>query len=297
MGKIFKGLAFGGDIDVCVIDTTDVVNKAIDIHGLSPLCAAALGRALTATAFMASSLKNESDRLSITITGDGVGGQIVTCSDSALDLRGYIENPHAELPLNAKGKLDVRSCVGTKGRISVVKSMGLKEPYTGSCHLVSGELAEDFSAYYTYSEQVPTAMALGVKIGVDYKCVGAGGVILQVMPGAKEESIDAAEELIKNFSAISSLIEEFGVQGVCDKFFKDVSFTAFQCRYKCNCSKDYVSKMLLTLGKNELYDIIEKLGKIEVDCQFCPEKYTYYKEDVDKILNNGKKSKTTNDES
>ena len=295
MGKIFKGLAFGGDIDVCVLDTTDLVNEAIKIHNLSPLCAAALGRAMTATAFMASGLKNKSDRLSVTITGDGAGGQIVVCSDSDLNVRGYIENPQVELPLNPLGKLDVKGCVGTKGRISVVKSMGLKEPYTGSCHLVSGELAEDFSAYYTFSEQVPTAMALGVKIGVDYACVGAGGVVLQVMPGAREESIDAAEKLISEFGAISSLIELSGAKGVCEEFFKDVLFTESECGYKCNCSDEYVTKMLLTLGKKELYETIEKVGKIEVNCQFCPKKYTYYKEDVDKLLEDGKAEKGRND--
>ena len=295
MGKIYKGLFCGGDIDVCVLDTTDVVNEAISIHSLSPLCAAALGRAMTATAFMASFLKNKDDRLSVTITGDGVGGQIVTCSDSALNVRGYMENPHAELPLNDSGKLDVRGCVGSHGRISVVKSMGLKEPYTGSCHIVSGELAEDFAAYYTFSEQVPTAMALGVKIGVDGKCVGAGGVVFQVMPGAKEESIAAAEKMITEFNAVSSLVETIGANGIIERFFPEVSFTPCECRYKCNCSEEYVSKMLITLGEKELYETIDKVGNIQVECQFCPKKYTYYKEDVDKLLKDGSKGKGTNE--
>lgn len=293
MGKLYKGLMFNGDIDVCVMDTTDVVNTAIEFHKLSPLCAAALGRAMTATAFMASGLKNAGDRLSVTIKGNGLGGEIVACSDSSLNVRGYIENPQIDIPLNSVGKLDVRACVGTRGRITVVKSMGLKEPYTGSCHIVSGELAEDFAAYYTYSEQIPTAMALGVKIGKDLTCVGAGGVVFQVMPGASDESIDKAEKLISEFGAISTLIEEMGVNGVIDRFFKDVDFTEYRTQYKCNCSKEYVDGILLTLGEKELYDTIEKEGKVEVDCHFCPKKYIYLREDIDKLLKDGRTEEDT----
>lgn len=294
MDRLFKGLLFDGDVSVTVLETTEMVNTAIEYHDLSPVCAAALGRVMTATTFMASGLKNEDDRLSVTINGDGEGGSIVVCGDSALNMRGYIDNPHVDLPLNAIGKLDVRGCVGKRGRITVVKSMGLKEPYTGSCHIVSGEIAEDFAAYYTYSEQIPTAMALGVKIGKDLKCVGAGGVVFQVMPGAREESIESAEKLIGEFAAVSTMIEEGGAQGIIDKFFKTVDFTEYSARYKCNCSKNYVDGILLTLGKTELYDALEKEGKVEVECHFCPNKYTYLKEDIDKLLSDGtKRSDTT----
>ena len=291
MSRVLKGLIFDGDISVCLLDTTDMVNVAIEYHKLSPLCAAALGRAMTATTFMASGLKNDDDRLSVTIKGNGAGGSIVVCGDSALNMRGSIDNPQIDLPLNENGKLDVRACVGDSGRITVVKSMGLKEPYTGSAHIVSGEIAEDFAAYYTYSEQIPTAMALGVKIGKDLKCIGAGGVVLQVMPGAKEESIAAAEELVSNFSAISTMIEKEGLNGIIDGFFKNTEFTEYSAGYKCNCSKDYVDGILLTLGAKELYDTIEKEGKIEVNCHFCPNKYVYDKNDVDRLLKNGKRVK------
>ena len=181
MAKLYKGVAFNDKISVTVIEGTDIVNQAIEIHKLSPLAAAALGRSMIAAIFMSSTLKSDGDRLSVTINGDGVGGHIVVAGDSNLNVRGYIDNPQCDLPLNSKGKLDVAGCVG-KGRITVVKSMGLKEPYTGSAQIVSGEIAEDFAAYYTYSEQQPTGMALGVKIGTDLRCVGAGGVIFQVLP-------------------------------------------------------------------------------------------------------------------
>jgi len=284
MGRLLKTLIFNEEISLSLLDTTDIVNEAIKIHGLSPLAAAALGRTITAVAFMASNLKNDSDNLSVTIHGDGVGGSIVVCADSALHLRGYIDEPNVELPLNSAGKLDVAGCVGRHGRINVVKNLGLKEPYTGSCHIVSGEIAEDFAAYYTYSEQQPTGMALGVRIGKDLTCIGAGGIILQPMPGASEESIAKAETLLGDFSAISSMIETVGLDGIVEKYFKDVNFDEYAPIYRCNCSKDYVDRVLITLGEEELYDTVEKEGKIEVVCHFCPQRYTYYKKDIDKLL-------------
>ena len=284
MGRMLKSLIFDEEISLTLIDATDIVDEAIRIHSLSPLAAAALGRTMTAVAFMASNLKNETDNLSVTIHGNGVGGSIVVCADSALHIRGYIDNPAADLPLNAVGKLDVAGCVGRRGRITVVKNLGLKEPYTGSANIISGEIAEDFAAYYTFSEQQPTGMALGVKIGKDLNCVGAGGIVLQPMPGAKEENIAKAEDLLKKFGAISTLIETVGLDGIVEEYFDGVKFDEYEPMYRCNCSKDYVDRILITLGETELYDTIEKEGKIEVVCHFCPKKYTYFKEDVDTLL-------------
>lgn len=287
MDRTIKALILNGEISVTLMDTTEMVNRAIEIHGLSPLAAAALGRTMTAATFMATNLKNKDDTLSITITGDGPLGSIVVCGNHDLMMRGYVDNPKVDLPLKSNGKLDVGGAVG-KGRITVVKNLGLKEPYTGSSKLVSGEIAEDFAAYFTYSEQQPTGMALGVKIGKDLKCVGAGGLVIQPMPGASDESIDLAEKLLSNFGSISSMIEEYGLDGIIDRYFDGVFFFEYEPKYQCTCSKDYVDRILITLGEKELYDTVEKEGKIEVVCHFCPNKYTYYKEDVDKLLHNGK---------
>ncbi len=289
MNRVVKALIFNGEISVTLLDTTEMVNGAIDIHGLSPLAAAALGRTMTAATFMATNLKNKDDTLSITITGDGPLGSIVVCGNHDLKMRGYVDNPSLELPLKPNGKLDVGKAVG-KGRLTVVKNLGLKEPYTGSARLVSGEIAEDFAAYYTFSEQQPTGMALGVKIGTDLKCVGAGGLVIQPMPGASDESIDKAEKLLAEFTRISTMIEELGIDGIIDKYFDGVFFFEYLPEYKCTCSKEYVDRIIVTLGKKELYDTIDKEGKIEVVCHFCPQKYVYYKEDVDKLLNDGKES-------
>ena len=283
MDVLYKGVAFGGKISVTVIEATEMVNKAIEIHGLSPLAAAALGRSLIAATFMSSTLKSAEDRLSVTLSGDGVGGQIVVAGDAALNMRGDIDNPTCYLPLNAKGKLDVAGCVG-KGRLTVVKSMGLKEPYTGSCAIESGEIAEDFARYYAYSEQQPTAMALGVKVGKGNKCIGAGGVIFQAMPDADDDSLKKAEDLALSLTDVSTVMETVGADKFVENTFTDYVYEKFSPKYNCLCSKDYIDGVLLTLGYDELCDTCEKEGKVEVACHFCNKKYVYNKTDIDKLF-------------
>ena len=292
MGKIYKTLIYDGQISLSVLDTTDVVNKAIELHGLTPLCAAGLGRALTVASFMATSLKDENEKLSVTIDGNGVGGKIVVCADGNLNVRGSIVNPHADLPLKPNGKLDVGGLVGNEGMITVVKNLGLKEPYVGKCKLVSGEIGEDFEAYYAYSEQQPTAIAVGVLVKND-KCIGAGGVILQPLPDCAEENIGKAEKLIAEFSDVSRKINEIGIDGIIKKYFDEYEFTKYETQYKCGCSREYVDKVLIALGKKELSDIIEKDGKIEVCCEFCDKKYVYGQKDVEELFGEKNGGKNT----
>lgn len=284
MNKLLKSLIFNDQISLSVLDTTDMVNDAIKIHNLTPLTAAALGRTLTVCTFMSSNLKNQSDKLSVTVAGDGVGGKITVCGNGNLDMRGFIDNPQADLPLRADGKLDVGGCVGKNGRLTVVRSMGLKDPYSGSAQLVSGEIAEDFTAYYAFSEQQPTAIALGVKIGTDGTCVGAGGVIMQAMPGADDGAICMAEDVMSQLDNVSTLIETNGAEGIIDKFIGEVKSTEYFPKYNCLCTREYIEKVLVSLGKDELNDIIEKQGNITVDCQFCNKKYVFNAEDVDKLF-------------
>lgn len=284
MNRLVKTLIYGGEMSLCVLDTTDLVNDAIQIHKLSPLSAAALGRALTAAAFMCSGLKNEGDKLSVNIVGDGVGGTITVSGNSALDLRGTIENPRAELPLRADGKLDVGGCVGRNGRLTVVKSMGLKEPYSGSCRLVSGEIAEDFAAYYLYSEQQPSAFALGVKIGKDYSCAGAGGVVIQALPAASEESIVKAEETMGKFASFSTLIKEKSIEEIIEENFGKCETEELFPHYKCLCSREYIGGILKSMGKKELEDILAEQGEIAVNCEFCEKNYVFTQNDVDAMF-------------
>ncbi len=267
-----------------------MVNEAIRIHKLTPTAAAALGRTMTVCTYMSSGLKSVRDKLSVTIAGDGPIGKITVCGNGELEMRGSVDNPFVDIPLKANGKLDVGGAVG-RGRLTVVKSMGLKEPYSGSAELITGEIAQDFTAYYAYSEQQPTAIALGVKIGVDGRCIGAGGVILAALPFAEEKNIQKAEKVMENFKDISSKIESIGIEGVIKEFFQDEitdEINKFYPKYKCLCSREYVEGILLSLGEKELCDIIEKEGKIKVDCEFCEREYIF---DINDVVNLFKSTK------
>ncbi len=284
MDTILKTLIFDGKISLSILETTDIVNQAIKYHNLTPLTAATLGRTMTASLFMASNLKNDGDKLSVSVCGDGVGGHVIVSVDSALRVRGYIDNPLADLPLNEKGKLDVKGCVG-KGRITVVRSMGLKEPYSGSSEIISGELAEDFAFYYTVSEQEPTAMALGVLMGSDGKCISAGGMVMQALPGCDDESAKKAQDIILGYPDISAKIKELSAKGIAKEHFSNYYFTERKPKYECICSKEYIDGLIISLGKEELYDILNEQGKIKIECQYCDKKYEYNKDDVDSLLN------------
>ncbi len=281
---ILRGLILGGEVSLAVADTTVLVNEAIRIHGLSALSAAALGRTLTAAAYMCSSLKEEGGALSVSVKGDGVGGSIYVSGDKALHMRGYIENPHAELPANALGKLDVGGCVGKNGYLSVVRDDGENQPFVGTTPLVSGEIGEDFAAYFAYSEQLPTALAVGVKIGTDGNCLGAGGVFMQPLPGAGEESIRYVEETIGKFGAVSSMMQEHTAEEVWRAHFGEVQFYTQFPEYKCNCSRNYIEGVLAALGEKELRAAIAEQGKIEVHCHYCNTDYTFTPEDAEEII-------------
>ena len=286
MNKLIKTLVYKNQFALSILETTDMVNRAIEIHNLTPVCAAALGRTMTVCTYMSSGLKSQKDKLSVSIVGDGPIGKITVCGNGELAMRGVVDNPFVDIPLKPNGKLDVGGAVG-KGRLTVIKSMGLKEPYSGSSELVSGEIAEDFASYYANSEQQPTAIALGVKIGVDGKCVGAGGVILSALPFATEESIVKAENIMNNFSDVSSKIQTMGAEGILKEFFEgDISdeINKYTPEYKCLCSEEYVKGILISLGKDELLDIIEKEGQVKVNCQFCEKEYCFTKEDVESFF-------------
>ena len=281
---ILRGLIYNEEVSLAVADTTALVNEAIRVHGLSPLAAAALGRTLTVAAYMCSSLKTEGSALSVSVKGDGAGGAIYVSGDKALHMRGYIENPQAALPPNALGKLDVGGCVGKEGYLSVVRDDGENQPFVGTTPLVSGEIGEDFAAYFAYSEQLPTAIAVGVRISKEGKCLGAGGVFLQPLPGAGEESIQKAEKAIGQFSAVSSLLESMSAEELAEKYFGKVDFYAQIPEYKCNCSRNYIEGILAAMGEKEIRSIIAEQGKISVHCHYCNTDYEFSPEEAEKII-------------
>lgn len=279
-------MLFDKTVFVGVVDAKQLVDRAMKLHGLSRTAAAALGRTLIAGVFMAEELKDDSQKLSITVNGGGPLGRVVVAADYNCKVRGYVENPHVELPLNKRGKLDVGGAVGRNGYISVIKDIGLKEPYSGRSPLVDGEIAEDFAYYFTASEQQPSAVALGVLASND-GCVSAGGLFIKIMPGCDDNAITVVEDICRNFENISAMLRENSVDEIIDKNFGHFDIFALPDivpEYKCNCSNRKIEQVVIALGKSEAYDILAEQGYVEVSCQFCNKKYKFDKAQLDKLF-------------
>lgn len=287
--QIIKFLAYNGKISVTCASTTKLVEEARNVHDLSPVATAALGRILTITALIGSEMKNKTDKLTIQIKGNGPIGKIVAVSDNYPHVKACIENPLVDIPLNEFGKLDVGGAIGQEGFINVIKDIGLKEPYIGISPLVSGEIAEDFANYFQISEQKQTAVALGVL--VDSKGVRAsGGYIISPMPDATEEEISKVEQAIFQAGAMSKMLDnnltlkEIAQKITGDKNVKVID-ASIEPEYKCECSKNKFEEGLMTLGKQELTNLIKEDGKAEIQCQFCNKQYNFTKEELEEIVN------------
>ena len=291
--KITSFLAYEGRIAITAIKTTALVEEARKIHDLSPLATAVLGRVLTMTALMANEMKNKEDKITVQIKGDGPIGSIVTCGNSNLDIKGYVSVPDVELPLNDIGKLDVAKAVG-KGYLNVIKDIGLKEPYIGISPLTSGEIADDFANYFQTSEQKQTAVALGVL--VDKNGVrSSGGYIITPMPDATEQEISIVEKSIFEAGAMSKMLDQnLTLKEIAQKITGDknvqVIDASIEPKYKCECSKEKFADSLVTLGKQQLKELIEEDGKAEIQCQFCNKKYEFNKQELEEILKRTEKN-------
>ena len=275
---IVKALAFDGDIRAYAAVTTNAVQEAQTRHYTWPTASAALGRTMTATAMMGAMLKGE-QKLTVTVDGHGPIGRIVADANAKGDIRGYVTNPQTHFPLNEQGKLDVRRAVGTDGTLTVVKDVGLKDYFSGSSPIVSGELGEDFTYYYATSEQVPSSVGLGVLVNPDNSIKAAGGFIIQVMPNAKEETIDKVEKAIGNMTPVSKLIDQglspeellteiLGKENV--KFLETVTV-----KFECNCSHEKFLNAIKGLGEAEIQAMIDEDHGAEAECHFCRAKYQY----------------------
>lgn len=280
-----------GSIRVFVANTTNAVERARQIHNTTPVATAALGRVLTASLLMGNTLKNEKEKVSIQVTGDGLIKSIIAISNSAGEVKAHISNPQADLPLKSKGKLDVGGAIG-KGILTVIKDLGMREPYVGQTELISGEIAEDLTHYFANSEQQPSAVALGVLVDRDYTVKSAGGYIIQVLPNAEEEIISKLEDIIAEAEPVSALIEkgytpedilEYITQGIDMKILekKDLKFA-------CDCSKERMERALISIGEEDLTEIIEEDGEAEICCQFCDVKYQFDKQSLTDMLNYAK---------
>ena len=286
--KITKFLAYNGKISIVCINTTNLVEKARKIHDLSPVATAAFGRLLTITALMGQEMKNKEDKLTIQIQGNGPIGRMLTTANNSPKVKGYVANPYVDLPLNEFGKLDVGGAVGIDGYINVIKDIGLKEPYVGVSPLTSGEIADDFTNYFVNSEQTRTAVALGVLVNKD-GVRRAGGYIINPMPDATDEEIANVEKSIFEAGAISKMLDqnltllEIAKKVTGDKNVKILEEDITPV-YKCDCSKEKMSKALISIGKKDLEDIIKEDEKAELVCHFCNKKYQFTKEELEKLL-------------
>ena len=264
--RIIKGLAYDGRVSIIAIESTEMCETARKIHSLSPVCTAAFGRLLTITALIGNQMKSADNKLTIQVKGNGPIGTMLTVANNTPIVKGYVINPAVDLPLNEFGKLDVSGAVGTEGFIHVIKDIGLKEPYIGISPIISGEIGDDFANYFLNSEQTNSAVALGVlvdKNGVKK----AGGYIINPMPDAKEEDIQALEKNIFEAGSVSRMlennigIEELAVKVTGDKKLKIIERNDL-AKYECDCSKERMEKALISLGEKELKKIIEEDGKL-----------------------------------
>ena len=288
MDYIVNAITSNGAIRVVAADTTELCNRAQEIHKMSPTAAAALGRTLTAAAIMGSMLKSADDSLTIQLNGGGPIGKVVAVGDGNANVKGYVGNPLVDLPLNEKGKLDVGGAIGRDGMLGIIRDLGLKETYVGQVPLVNGEVAEDLTYYYANSEQLPTAVALGVLVDVDYSIRAAGGFILQLLPGAMDEDIDRVEKAVASISSVTEMLDNGKKpEDIVSQLLEGYEIEYFDNElpvYQCDCSRERTDKALISIGEKELTKLIEEDGKAEITCHFCDNVYNYTKEELEELL-------------
>lgn len=287
MDRLIRAITRDAAIQITAVLTTDLVERARNIHKTLPLATAALGRTLTVTSMMGSQLKVDDGSITVQVRGNGPLGTIVCVGEPDGSVRGYLQNPAADLPLRPDGKLDVGHGVG-EGFLLVVKDIGLKDPVTGTTVLVNGEIAEDITRYFAESEQIPSACALGVLVNPDQSVRQAGGYLVQLMPGALDKDIDRLEENIAKAGAMTAMLDrgmtlEDIVRAVLDGF--DVEFLEESpVGYRCNCSHAKVTRALISLGEKELRELAGEDKPAEITCQFCDKVYTFTKNEIETLL-------------
>ena len=304
MSKVLIAIDRSKSYRVYLTVTTDLVDRAAKIHDTTPLAAAGLGRVLTAAGLMGLMMKNEEDKLTVNFKGDGPAQQILATAYGTGKVKGYIVNPQVDLPLKENGKLDVGGSLGI-GELTVIKDLGLKEPYIGTIALVTGDIAADLTAYFFISEQQNTSVALGVKVEKDLSIGAAGGMIIQMLPGAQEGAIDALEQMIASMSPLTTIISDVQessriesesglLQNLLSEIFKGLpeesaeeympeALEEREIYWECDCHKEKLERALMTIGRDALTEIIEEDGQAELQCQFCLKKYHFTKEELERI--------------
>lgn len=288
MDKLVRAISSDGLVQAVAVSTRVMTERARNIHTTLPVATAALGRTLAAASMMGNALKGEGASLTLQIKGGGPLGTVLAVSDPEGNVRGYVQDPHVDIPLRPDGKLDVGSAVGCDGNLTVIKDIGMKEPYIGSVQLLGGEIAEDLAAYFVESEQIPTACALGVLVDRDQSVKVAGGYIIQLLPGANEDTIVKVEGGVMAAGAVTGLLEknddpEAMLREVLSDFDIEILETS-PIEYRCYCSRDRVERALISLGKEELEGILAEQGGCELTCQFCDEVHRFSADELRALI-------------
>ena len=284
MDRILRGISADGSVKITAVTTKDLTERARRIHSTLPVVTAALGRTMAAVSMMGNALKKEGSSITARINGGGPAGTILVTSDEKGNVRGYVQNPQVDLPLKANGKLDVGGAVGTDGMLTVMRDLGSGEPYNGSVELVSGEIAEDFTRYFFESDQVPTACALGVLVDRDQSVIAAGGYIVQLMPGAEDETAEKLERSVQRAGAVTKMLQNGTLEELIYKVldgFDPIILEEDAVTYKCYCSREKIRNAIAGIDRNELRSMLEEDKSIEVKCQYCGEVYTFTETDFE----------------
>ncbi|MCI9677866.1 MAG: Hsp33 family molecular chaperone HslO [Oscillospiraceae bacterium] len=288
MDQLVRAMTKDGFVKAVAVTTRDLTERARTIHRTLPVATAALGRTLAAASMMGNALKAEGASLTLQIKGGGPLGTILAVSDTEGNVRGYVQNPQADLPLRPDGKLDVGAAVGADGALTVIKDLDMKEPYIGSVGLLSGEIAEDLATYFVESEQIPTACALGVLVDRDQSVRASGGYLIQLLPGAAEDTIAKVEGGVLAAGPVTALLErnsspEALLRTVLSDFEVEILETA-PIAYRCRCTRDRVERALISMGVEELENLLEEQGGCELTCQFCDRIYRFTRADLEALL-------------
>lgn len=288
--RIVRAISTDGMVQAAAICSRDLTERARQVHKTLPVATAALGRTLAAASIMGNALKSDGASLTLQFKGGGPLGTVLAVSDNEGNVRGYVTNPHVDIPLRKDGKLDVGTAVGHEGTLTVIKDLHMKEPYVGTIDLLGGEIAEDVAGYFVESEQIPTACALGVLVDRDQSVKAAGGYLIQLMPGAAEDTIAKVEGGIMAAGAVSAILEknddpEAMLRTVMSDFDLKILETC-PVEYRCYCSRERVERALISLGRTELEQMLSEQGGCQLTCQFCDAVYKFTAEDIQRLLKN-----------
>ena len=288
MDQLVRAITRDGAVKAVAVSTKELTERVRNIHKTLPVATAAMGRALAAASMMGNALKEEAASLTLQIKGGGPLGTVLAVSDHLGNVRGYVQNPQVDLPLRQDGKLDVGGAVGSEGTLTVIRDLGMKEPYIGSVGLLGGEIAEDLAAYFVESEQIPTACALGVLVDRDQSVKAAGGYIIQLLPGADESVISKVEGGVLAAGPVTALLDrdsspEALLRTVLSDFDVEMMETS-PISYQCYCSRDRVERALISMGVRELEDLLAEQGGCELGCQFCDHIYRFTAQELESLI-------------